>query len=449
MRNRGAVLLALGLAALLAVLYWPQGAARPTPAGDVGGGAGATRSSSDPHLSRAPTSWDQPARGSDPSEPSGRASPAGSEAGEEPGYADITKLGGHVEGRAAEVLVLRGTRPEGGARVRVFGPGEVLVGEALTDVEGRVRVEVPTAGGHRLEIRTDDLPPFSTDVIIGEAASSRPVVVLGSGSIVGRAYDDEGRPRAGQSLWILAVAPDAVGAQTDQQQVTDEKGDFRFVGLHSGTWLLKTSLRTWTPEVGPVQGGPWHQMQIPLRRGESRRVDVGAPEATALWEGSVRYADGTPVETASAIVVHRTQGDVHIASAFGLASMGRIRVRLAPGPWRAMVWLPQGRRSLAEGVHPDRGGGEDIVLSGTRVVGRVRNAPEGEQITWRTEGSETPSGRVHVRPDGGFVLDGLSPGRWILSGSPADVTTGRGEAPVIEVPEGGAHQSVDLDAAVR
>ena len=131
MRNRGAVLLALGLAALLAILFWPQAAMRPTPAGDVGGVAGAPTSSSSPHLARAPTGADQPVRVSDPTASSGRVPAA---PGDEPTYADINKLGGHVEGRAAEVLVLRGVRPEGGARVRVFGPGEVLVGEALTDV---------------------------------------------------------------------------------------------------------------------------------------------------------------------------------------------------------------------------------------------------------------------------------------------------------------------------
>jgi hypothetical protein len=124
---------------------------------------------------------------------------------------------------------------------------------------------------------------------------------------------------------------------------------------------------------------------------------------------------------------------------------GRFEFALAPGTYRATtdrIALHRDTIELALVELGEAGLTRDLELPGTRLRGLLidahTNAPptdlSSQSISARPRGHDYPGAFVSVllAPDGTFVLDGLWPGEWVISGYRRKVEAlGGGEASIL------------------
>jgi hypothetical protein len=197
---------------------------------------------------------------------------------------------------------------------------------------------------------------------------------------------------------------------------------------------------------------------VAVETGKATALDLGSDRPEALWSGVVRLTGGVIVRGKGSMVLSRADAVGYLVVPFD--EEGRFSQRMAPGLYEAPnVSLPGVMRREVRARSPVRVGESDlsvdVELPGARVSGVVLDRATREPLAKRTDQwiAWTPEGKdhfarqsVHLGADGRFVLDGVLPGRYVLSGWPLALRDGAGRPSTFEVREGAAETTVEAHA---
>lgn len=260
-------------------------------------------------------------------------------------------------------------------------------------------------------------------VELGPDAGRRVIVRIGSASLSGHAWDDDGVPRAGAliSLGMAAGKVNEVEGLFDAH--TDEHGAYRIEHLPEDLARGVLSQDLDSPEKRFLQ-----HFSVQLKRGVAHTLDFGRARGLPTWSGNLVTRSGRPVLEAATIQVRDPSGRESLQSF--ASDGGRFRLRLAPGSYRVSVLLASnGVKEPVIGVFdvPDEDLERDLVVPGTRVFGSVTRSDgsigplaSNSRISVHLEGHEYPHAFCggKVAPDGSYVIDGLEPGTYVVQSYP-------------------------------
>jgi hypothetical protein len=238
-------------------------------------------------------------------------------------------------------------------------------------------------------------------VLLAATASAAPAGSAGEPSLEGTVRDAAGLPLSG--VHVRLERGDGQGPQDMADQVTDERGRYRFERIRGGSWAL----RTWLPEVTMPQA------EIQLAGGSNQR-DLVFP----LHEihGRVTSTAGEPVAKA------------YVELSPGLVGPRRERWSDANGAFTYQVldgwyWLrassEDGRRGEVASPLRIHGGaqGVEIQLRHRTIRGKVTGLSTAEVAAASVDGcilSCDQFAMSKLEADGSFVLRNLAPGKWQL-----------------------------------
>jgi hypothetical protein len=183
------------------------------------------------------------------------------------------------------------------------------------------------------------------------------------------------------------------------------------------------------------------EVELKLEVGEQAKLDFGRSTPLPVWRGSLLSRSGEPV---SGVIVDLTEAASGWQRRVAVVG-GRFEFALAPGTYRASTERIARHREdieLALVELGEDGIERDLLLPGTRLRGLLLDAHthapptdlSSQSISARPRGHDYPGAFVSVllAPDGTFVLDGLWPGEWVISGYRRKVEAlGGGEASIL------------------
>jgi protocatechuate 3,4-dioxygenase beta subunit len=300
------------------------------------------------------------------------------------------------DGSPAADAVVRALPIQGGS-----GPALLfVVPEARTDADGHYRLEGLREGRQSVVAEHPSYRRAAREFEIQED-EARLDLRLGEGwEVTGRAVDASGRGIVGVRVGLSA--PDG----GDRETLSGADGGFRFAGVGEGLHRLRAERQGYAPPpVREVQvvGGPVRDLELRLDRGSvlSGQIlglsfqDLARVQVAATQEGTTREQEG--------------QTDYQ----------GRYRVDdLAPGDWRVVARLPDGRLAQDTVTVPpgDRGAVLDLEFEhGLSLSGRVLAgaAPvAGALVNLRAGDGSGGGGRSDQQ--GEFRIEGLAPGVYTL-----------------------------------
>lgn len=297
------------------------------------------------------------------------------------------------DGSPAEGAVVRALPVQGSGPALLF-----VVPEARTDADGHYRLEGLHEGRQSVVAEHPSYTRAAREIEIQDD-EARLDLRLGEGwEVAGRAVDASGRGIAG--VRIELSSQDGGGRET----LSGADGGFRFAGVGEGLHRLQGERQGYArPPLREVRiaGGPVRDVELRFDRGAvlSGQIqglsfqDLARVQVAASQEGSVREQQG-----------HTDY-------------QGRYRVDdLAPGEWRVVARLPDGRLAQDKVTVSDRGAVLDLEFEhGLSLSGRVLAG-----------GSPVAGAFVHLRtgdgvgtgsrsgPQGEFRIEGLAPGVYNL-----------------------------------
>jgi hypothetical protein len=293
-------------------------------------------------------------------------------------------VAGSIEGRVTNSVT---GEPVIGVKVR-FLDRHSYVHDTVTDSSGSYRITGLEDGDYRGTFTKDGFADESRNLnnpsyhVSGDVAVSASVQLKPWGSLRGRVVDEEGKPVAGVRVERDLVAPGSLDGDT----VTDEKGEFVFQDLTSGSYMLVAK-----PEAKT-------RMQDGVRVGTVAMYYPSATEPAQATRIPVRLGDnvsGIEIRLKS-VPVHRVAGVVLGADGKPVAHatvklMGRVgTVR------QTLMFVP----SMSIGAD---GGGRLVSMFGKSNSGAVGPGPEPEVA------------RVESQEDGTFEFAAVEEGDWRLS----------------------------------
>jgi len=351
-----------------------------------------------------------------------------------------------------EVLFGGGATVEG----RVLGPDGPVAGAELTlnagvmffsnptsqtDADGRYRFEDVPAGA-RIDVtaRVGDVwRSLHANLVAGGTAHLDFDVSRTSeqAALAGR-VTDRGSAVVGASL----MASNAASSGT---ATTGSDGGFRFTGLGIGD----TRITLTCYDVASYRRDTVHVQTLPLVPGENR-LEVRLGEGDLVGEVSgraLRKSTGTPIDMVQLtlyVLEEKAEGawtvgdQVATAECARLGAPGSYRVRgLRPGRYR-MIASGNGRIDVApttidfELAYGERKTGFDVALDPAKprdesgfaatLAGRVTDAGDAPVSRAGIYAYEVDSGRVAIATgdvSGGYSLNGLLPGRWLIHVAPS------------------------------
>lgn len=284
---------------------------------------------------------------------------------------------------------------EGDARHSTSGP------------DGQFRLEDVRPGAYRLQASADDWAPADPVALVltAEDEPDEQVLTLRPGAILsGWTRTSEGEPVADVEVTLAT-------ARTE----SDDEGRYRLTGLPLGPDLLEA----WHPIFGRTSG------EVEIRAGEEP-FDIEF-EAVVEVEGRVVDPRGEAIEGADVRLSAEGWRDLRILEAKS-DPRGRFEFpQVARGPYS--VHLTKAgfvAAEPAEGVEVGAGGVENLLLEmwpEAEVRGHLLNLEPAELAGASIQarrGELHRTGRVAF--DGRYVVEGLSPGDWLLVAN-----TSRGE----------------------
>lgn len=388
----------------------------------------------------------------------GTASPSDAE-GTEPKEPDasaiLARYAGWVRGNAIEGVVLRGLEPIGEGTAYLFraqseggtGPWDAVgsaQASALISRAGTFRFEGLEAGTYYVGVQ---VPGVSMRVVgqrIREDRPERPrlILLLGTGGIHGRVFDEEGRLAVGVPVRVGSTAGLGSGVA---RVLTDGEGRYRVGDLPGSGYWVQVHL---AGDAGDAKDT--RQRQVVLGAGQELRVDFGTEAGDPLFSGTVRTAWGAPIRGPAQLVLARDW--VEECAVIPYDEEGRFAQRVPAGSYTVVVWFrgldPLRTTALSEGVTiRDAILRRDLVVPGTRVYGEVRGGPPPDlQISWEAQGAGAHTRHTtRVLPDRTWLIDGIAPGIYVVRGFPNDLVGADGAPVEFEVREGDSEIRVDLE----
>ena len=360
----------------------------------------------------------------------------------------LTKGGvvsGHVlESRTGRPILDATVRVEpsgGGRRMGMFQVGgEGGDGETSTDADGRYELTGLAPGHWVVTASHPDWSEATTNVEIKDVPASADIRLGHGGSVSGSVLSGA-RPVAGASVTIAAAGDSGFRPAAgflgggEQSALTDEGGRFRFDRLSPGRYQLSAALRDQTsaPAEAVLTGDDSQEVQLTLAAG-------------ALVKGVV---SGLAEPQLAGITVS-AQGQDFFAStrtsaggSFELSGVptGLLTLRANAGDFMTSSRTASATLTIAAGQ--TEATAEIVFEPGFRVDGHVTRGGRPVTDAMVMAFPETGGGRsANARTDesGGFVLEGLSEGRYNFTAS------SQGGAPIRRSVDIGGDTSVELEA---
>jgi hypothetical protein len=245
----------------------------------------------------------------------------------------------------------------------------------------------------------------------------------GEARIEGRVTDGKDRPVAGATVEARALPPPTDAVVPPLTTTTDADGRFVFGGLAAGSWAVLARHAAFAGAMPVVA--------------ETGATDTRLSLGTLGWiEGTLRRADGEPLDGAWEVAVSPTGGDAPglalpvrdgrfespglVATTFRVAARPAGTAANAPPAADALVPASSQPVAVADG----RATRVDLVLQrGAVFRGRVEEAGTGEgrgdvELRATLDGASATGGRTEATTksaaDGSFLLAGLASGHWIV-----------------------------------
>jgi RNA polymerase sigma-70 factor (ECF subfamily) len=305
--------------------------------------------------------------------------------------------------------------------------------------DGRFEFELPNSTYYTLAI--DDGSGIVRQHVFNALLRGREhatvVIVLGSATIAGRVFDERGVPCSGALVVVdQSLSRNAMDRHFAALATTDEHGAYVVRHLPAGKFEVGV-VREPDPRSVLVDD----EVELKLEVGEQAKLDFGRSTPLPVWRGSLLSRSGEPV---SGVIVDLTEAASGWQRRVAVVG-GRFEFALAPGTYRASTERIARHREdieLALVELGEDGIERDLLLPGTRLRGLLLDAHthapptdlSSQSISARPRGHDYPGAFVSVllAPDGTFVLDGLWPGEWVISGYRRKVEAlGGGEASIL------------------
>lgn len=289
--------------------------------------------------------------------------------------------------------------PIAAAKVRAWGRSSRS--EATSDAEGNFRIEGLAEAVYDVEVRAKGFVKESLRVPVtlergGEASFS----LSPAGSLAGVVRGADGQPVSRASVFAFREGEEL------RQATTDRQGSYSLESLAPGPVevFVRSRDRTQTARVAAqVQAGVQASLDLTMNEGAKVRGVLSDVEGNRLAKWQVR------VRNASGQVRRRGESD----------EAGNFEVKgLYPGTYTITARPPNSRGSLVEEEIEVTSGviTHDLVASlGARISGRVLDA-EGKPVRAEVHAlqGEDTLGFARCGEDGGFVLEDLKPGSYLL-----------------------------------
>lgn len=340
-----------------------------------------------------------------------------------------------------------GGRPVAGARVGVesdvpsleVGGADATRDEAVTDAEGRFRLEGIGRGAVRLSARA---PGYARAARSGvRAGSSVELFLFPGATLSGSVRDEAGRPVRG----ALVQAQGDAGWEAPAPERTDEGGRFVVAGVAPGEYTLVAREGGRAPGIAVVVVEPLGEASASLVLSDGGFVT-----------GRIVDAEGRPLAGRARVEEYEGKALPPFASDMLVAAAGADGAfALGPLPLGSLsiaISAPRHASRRVEADVPSRGRAIDLgdvaLDPGLAIRGRVRDR-EGRGVEaaavrataqgpGAAEQGETESGAA-----GRFEIGGLLPGRYEVTASATGYATGRavaeagGEGVDVVLDEGG------------
>lgn len=297
------------------------------------------------------------------------------------------------DGSPAAGAVVRALPVQGGGPALLF-----VVPEARTDADGHYRLEGLREGRQSVVAEHPSYTRASREIEVQDD-ETRLDLRLGEGwEVAGRAVDASGKGIAGVRIELISQDGE------DSEALSGADGGFRFAGVGQGLHRLQAEKQGYArPPLREVRvaGGPVRDVELRFDRGAvlSGQIrglafqDLARVQVAASQEGSAREQQG-----------HTDY-------------QGRYRVAdLAPGEWRVVARLPDGRLAQDKVTVGDRGAVLDLEFEqGLSLSGRVLagGAPVAGAFVHLRTGDGVGTGS-RSGPQGEFRIEGLAPGVYNL-----------------------------------
>ena len=328
-------------------------------------------------------------------------------------------------------VVFRGTEPfsEGEAVVwtseRGGGPESIPVGReplATTALrrDGSYRFGDLEPGRYYLGVKVAGKPLRMAlrELTVGSEKTPQALTVLGTASLVGRVYDESGRPVPDVSVRvsISTIGPTSNWTALLADEDGIATGAYTFDELPQGGGWLSVS---YTNDFDDMNAS--RSRRVNVTRGETTRANFGSPGGTPEVSGRILAACGEPLRGPGGLVFSDKHSSQYVESQFD--AEGRYTHRLPPSEYTVVVSPAQRghdphrplRVALTVG---ERDQTSDLTIPGTRVRGTVRAFRRGDRVAFRRIDPPGVLGSTAVHADGTWILDGLTPGTWTLHVGP-------------------------------
>jgi hypothetical protein len=370
-----------------------------------------------------------------------------------------------------EGIVLRGKRPVSGGLVHLmrcgFGcriplasmPGRERLQSTAIDSGGLFRFTGLPDSAYTLGLDLGaDIQHQTTVQVTRTHPGRRTVIVLGEARVIGHVYDERGLPIEGARVTVYRYAAGgsiALDAVTQTSRLTDSSGAYEITDV--GVGRHGVGLRVGSAWEDDTVADQYRLVTVPAEG--TLVVDFGHPHPCAVWTGTVRARTGEHVTGPSDIWLTAPETEAGVRGSYD--EQGRFRMPLTPGHFEVRVH-PRFAQSGVDCAGEDIDIGavdveRDIVLAGARVTGRVvaeeAGRPWSEEQLWvrvRLLGQPVHLARNQASPvdsrHGTFVLDGLSPGKYVLNTDPLPLASG---PDTVEFTVSAGDERLDLEVAVR
>lgn len=284
--------------------------------------------------------------------------------------------------------------------------------------------------------------------VTGVAANKRLQLVLGRSGVRGTVWGPDGAPLEG--ALVRAGSPANDGAQWIAQVRTRDDGSYSIDRLTAGMSWVTFCLNG---DLDDSESN--HHRVVHLEADRYTTVDFGTATGLARFVGVLRCADGTPVTGGGRVILGRPDIDGFLIVEYD--EQGRYDQQMPEAVYQASIWPPGSSGLDARLIENPIGvrapeAQIDLVLPGTRVVGRVADAADAGMRGWVAMHGPPPAGRpgkeqrrhVQLRDDGSFAAFGLEPGRYTIQAAVEHPVPRSMKIETIELVQGQVEARVEL-----